>query len=116
MLAIVSVILGCFLLAVGLGNYKDASVLQIVVTFVFGMSFIGWGVDSIKKTQRLERVKSGSTKKSNAASKPEGSQLEKTLSTESNLDKIKKLKELLDMGVISQEEFDAKKNKLLEDI
>lgn len=116
MLAIVSVILGCFLLAVGLGNYKDASVLQIVVTLIFGTSFIGWGVDSIKKKQRLDRVKSESMKKSNEASKPDGGQLKKTLSTESNLDKIKKLKELLDMGVISQEEFDTKKNTLLEDI
>uniref|UniRef100_UPI0040486A95 SHOCT domain-containing protein n=1 Tax=Algoriphagus sp. TaxID=1872435 RepID=UPI0040486A95 len=33
-----------------------------------------------------------------------------------NLDKIKKLKELFDLGVISQEEFDSKKNKLLEGI
>jgi hypothetical protein len=37
-------------------------------------------------------------------------------SGESNLDKIKKLKELLDLGVISQSEFDEKKNKLLEGI
>ena len=33
---------------------------------------------------------------------------------EDNLDKIKKLKELLDMGAITQEEFDAKKKSLLE--
>lgn len=31
-----------------------------------------------------------------------------------NLDELKKLKELLDMGIISQEEFDAKKKQLLE--
>jgi hypothetical protein len=36
--------------------------------------------------------------------------------SESSLDKIKKLKELLDMGVISQGEFDEKKSKLLKDI
>ena len=33
-----------------------------------------------------------------------------------NLDKIKKLKELLDMGVLNQQEFDDKKNELLKDI
>lgn len=37
-------------------------------------------------------------------------------SNESNLDKIKKLKELLDMGVLNQQEFDEKKNELLKDI
>jgi hypothetical protein len=37
-------------------------------------------------------------------------------SSETPLDKIKKLKELLDMGVISQDEFDEKKSKLLKDI
>ena len=37
-------------------------------------------------------------------------------SNESNLDKIKKLKELFDLGVISQDEFESKKNKLLEGI
>ena len=31
----------------------------------------------------------------------------------SNLDELKKYKELLDSGVISQEEFDAKKKQLL---
>ncbi|MCB2295824.1 SHOCT domain-containing protein [Clostridium algoriphilum] len=31
----------------------------------------------------------------------------------SSLDEIKKLKELLDMGSITQEEYDAKKRKLL---
>ena len=31
----------------------------------------------------------------------------------SNLDELKKLKELLDMGIISQEEFDVKKKQLL---
>lgn len=31
----------------------------------------------------------------------------------SNLDEIKKLKELLDIGAITQEEFDAKKAQLL---
>ena len=35
---------------------------------------------------------------------------------ESALDKIKKLKELLDLGVISQEEFDEKKQKLMDSI
>lgn len=40
----------------------------------------------------------------------------KSGSSESSLDKIKKLKELLDMGVISQSEFDEKKSKLLKDI
>ena len=37
----------------------------------------------------------------------------KTSSEEDNLDKIKKLKELLDMGAITQEEFDEKKKELL---
>ena len=37
-------------------------------------------------------------------------------SNASNLDKIKKLKELLDMGVLNQQEFDDKKNELLKDI
>jgi hypothetical protein len=36
--------------------------------------------------------------------------------SESALDKIKKLKELLDMGVLSQDEFDEKKSKLLKDL
>ncbi len=31
----------------------------------------------------------------------------------SNLDALKKLKELLDMGAITQDEFDLKKSKLL---
>lgn len=35
---------------------------------------------------------------------------------ESALDKIKKLKELLDVGAISQEEFDEKKNSLMNNI
>jgi len=35
---------------------------------------------------------------------------------ESAMDKLKKLKELLDMGVITQEEFDQKKAKLMEQI
>ena len=35
---------------------------------------------------------------------------------ESAMDKLKKLKELLDMGVISQEEFNQKKNKLMDQI
>lgn len=40
----------------------------------------------------------------------------KTLATqnESNADELKKYKELLDSGVISQEEFDAKKKQLLD--
>lgn len=33
--------------------------------------------------------------------------------SQSNLDELKKLKDLLDMGVISQEEFEAKKKQLL---
>ena len=32
---------------------------------------------------------------------------------DAKLNEIKKLKELLDMGIISQEEFDAKKKQLL---
>ena len=36
-----------------------------------------------------------------------------TNSTQSNADELKKYKELLDSGVISQEEFDAKKKQLL---
>ena len=31
----------------------------------------------------------------------------------SSMDELKKLKELLDLGVVSQEEFDAKKKQLL---
>ena len=38
----------------------------------------------------------------------------KTAPDEDNLDKIKKLKELLDMGAITQEEFDEKKKELLD--
>jgi len=34
----------------------------------------------------------------------------------SAMDKLKKLKELLDMGIISQEEFNQKKNKLMDEI
>ena len=34
-------------------------------------------------------------------------------SATSNADELKKFKELLDLGVISQEEFDAKKKQLL---
>lgn len=37
-------------------------------------------------------------------------------SEESSLDKIKKLKDLLDLGAISQEEFDEKKQKLMDSI
>ena len=37
-----------------------------------------------------------------------GSQVEKT-----PMDKLKSLKELLDMGALSQEEYDVKKEKLL---
>ena len=37
----------------------------------------------------------------------------KNISTSSNVDELKKYKELLDMGVITQEEFDAKKKQLL---
>ena len=37
----------------------------------------------------------------------------KTSSEEDNLDKIRKLKELLDMGAITPEEFDEKKKQLL---
>ena len=33
--------------------------------------------------------------------------------SQSNLDELKKLKDLLDAGIISQEEFDAKKKQLL---
>ena len=35
------------------------------------------------------------------------------INNSSNADELKKYKELLDMGVISQEEFDAKKKELL---
>ena len=37
-------------------------------------------------------------------------------SKESPIDKLKKLKELLDLGIISQEEFNTKKEKLMSDI
>lgn len=45
----------------------------------------------------------------------EATKIEKITKVEntSNLDELKKLKELLDMGVINQEEFDAKKKQLL---
>lgn len=36
-----------------------------------------------------------------------------TISADSNVEELKKLKELLDMGVITQEDFDAKKKQLL---
>lgn len=36
--------------------------------------------------------------------------------TEDSLDKIKKLKDLLDMGALTQEEFDAKKKELLKEV
>ena len=36
-----------------------------------------------------------------------------TTSSMSNADELKKFKELLDMGAITQEEFDAKKKQLL---
>ena len=42
------------------------------------------------------------------------SKLNKNNNPKSNLDEIKKLKELLDMGAINQEEFDKKKKELLE--
>jgi TPP-dependent pyruvate/acetoin dehydrogenase alpha subunit len=35
---------------------------------------------------------------------------------EDPMEKLKKLKELLDMGVISQEEYEEKRKKLLEEI
>ena len=35
---------------------------------------------------------------------------------ESAMDKLKKLKELFDMGVITQEEFNQKKSKLMDQI
>ncbi len=38
---------------------------------------------------------------------------DKKPSTQSNYDEVKKLKELLDIGAITQEEFDAKKKQLL---
>lgn len=37
----------------------------------------------------------------------------KSVTEDDNFDKIKKLKELLDMGAITQEEFDEKKKELL---
>lgn len=40
-------------------------------------------------------------------------QPQQIIKKDSNLDEIKKLKELLDMGAISQEEFDKKKKELL---
>ena len=47
----------------------------------------------------------------------QGKQVETTVIKQeipqSNADELKKYKELLDMGVISQEEFDAKKKQLL---
>ena len=39
--------------------------------------------------------------------------LKRENSSESSADQIKKYKELLDDGIISQEEFDAKKKQLL---
>ena len=46
-------------------------------------------------------------------SKPIASTTIKQDIPQSNADELKKFKELLDMGVISQEEFDAKKKQLL---
>ena len=39
-----------------------------------------------------------------------------SLTSESPLDVIKKLKELLDLGAITQEEFDSKKEKIMGEI
>ena len=41
------------------------------------------------------------------------SKKESSKDKEDNLEQIKKLKELLDLGAITQEEFDAKKKELL---
>lgn len=55
-----------------------------------------------------QSIKSAGTGLSNLFSKKS-----KSSSEDDNLEKIKKLKELLDMGAITQEEFDEKKKKLL---
>jgi membrane protease subunit (stomatin/prohibitin family) len=44
------------------------------------------------------------------------SSMNQNVNTESSLDKLKKLKELMDLGIINQNEFDDKKSKLMEDI
>lgn len=49
-------------------------------------------------------------------SKSNGSENTSSGSGESGLDKLKKLKELLEMDVITQEEFDAKKDEIMKDI
>ena len=36
--------------------------------------------------------------------------------TDSQVDQLKKLKDLLDMGILTQEEFDEKKQLILEDV
>ena len=46
-------------------------------------------------------------------SKPAAAQTIKQEVPQSNADELKKFKELLDMGIITQEEFDAKKKQLL---
>ncbi len=49
-----------------------------------------------------------------AQAAPATAQAEAPLSQEGVMDKLKKLKELMDMGILTQTEFDDKKKKLLE--
>lgn len=88
-------------IAAGAGEWKCLHCGKINNNYV-GTCSCGWTKDETKAI--AERA---------AASKIDAVAQPKPVDSTQNFEAIKKLKELLDMGAITQEEFDKKKNELL---
>ncbi len=105
LIALIAGLLVYFLPTIIADNRKHPNTTAIgVFNFFLGWTFLGWVlalVWSLGNTKPKETI---------VVNSPEN---ETVKETEDNLDQLLKLKKLLDEGVISQEEFDLKKQKLL---
>ena len=83
-----------------------------VVGTIFGKSARVQAKGGGVVTEVLNATKDLIGKKADEAEVPQA-QTEDTVSLDSQIEALKKLKDLLDTGIISQEEFDAKKKQIL---
>lgn len=83
-----------------------------VVGTIFGKSARVQAKGGGVVTEVLNATKDLIGKKTDEAEVPQA-QTEDTVSLDSQIEALKKLKDLLDTGIISQEEFDAKKKQIL---
>lgn len=97
---------------IALSRKKTNRSAIILLNFFLGWTFVGWIVSLVWACTSDKELQSIIVNNSNYSKEESMPALQKN-DFDEKLDKLQKLKDLLDSGILSQEEFDQQKSKVL---